>query len=113
MSCIFCDIANHQAKASILFEDDSVIAFEDIAPQAPFHCLVIPKKHISTVNDVEIQDAAIFSHLMVAAQHIAKEHGFANDGYRLVLNCNEHGCQTVYHVHLHVLAQRQLSWPPG
>lgn len=111
--CIFCKIAKHELPATILYEDDQVIAFNDIDPTAPHHLLVIPKRHITTLNDLEAGDEALVGRLQVTAAKLAKELGFAKAGYRIVMNCNEDGGQTVWHIHMHVLAGRSLSWPPG
>lgn len=111
--CIFCKIAKHELPAKILYEDDQVIAFNDIDPKAPTHLLVIPKRHITTLNDLEAGDEALVGRLQVTAAKLAKELGFAEAGYRVVMNCNEDGGQTVWHIHMHVLAGRSLTWPPG
>lgn len=113
MDCLFCKLVNGDIPANILFQDDDVIAFEDIAPQAPTHFLVIPKRHISTLNDLSLEDAALVGKLPIVAAQIAKEQGLADDGYRVVMNCNEMGGQTVYHIHMHVLGGRNMTWPPG
>lgn len=113
MDCLFCKIIDKSIPADVVFEDEQVIAFRDIDPQAPSHILVIPRKHISTVNDIEPSDHALIGHMVSTAKTLAAEHGHADDGYRLVMNCNEHGGQTVFHIHLHVLAGRPLTWPPG
>lgn len=113
MSTIFTKIINKEIPANIVYEDDEVSAFRDISPQAPEHILVIPKKEIPTVNDIEEADAALVGKLFLTAKKIAKELGFDEKGYRLVMNCNEDGGQTVNHIHMHILAGRQLSWPPG
>lgn len=113
MSTIFTKIINKEIPANIVYEDDEVLAFRDISPQAPEHILVIPKKEIPTVNDIEEADAALVGKLFLTAKKIAKELGFDEKGYRLVMNCNEDGGQTVNHIHMHILAGRQLSWPPG
>ncbi|MDO6783459.1 histidine triad nucleotide-binding protein [Neptunomonas phycophila] len=112
MDCLFCKIVNQEIPADILYEDDLVIAFSDINPQAPFHCLVIPKKHISTLNDITEQDRELVGHMVATAGKIAAGKGFAQEGYRTVFNCNSHGGQTVYHIHLHVLGGKPLGWPP-
>jgi len=109
--CLFCKIIAGDIPADKIYEDDDVLAFYDIGAQAPHHFLVIPKKHIATLNDVD--DAVLVGKLTLTATNIAKELGFADDGYRVVMNCNEQGGQTVYHIHLHCLGGRQLSWPPG
>ncbi len=111
--CIFCKIVDGTIPATKLYEDEFVLAFKDLYPAAPHHFLVIPKKHISTVNDLSDEDALVFGKLALTAAKLAKEHGFAQAGYRLVMNCNSDGGQTVYHIHMHVLAGRQLAWPPG
>ncbi len=113
MSTIFTKIINKEIPANIVYEDDEILAFRDISPQAPEHILVIPKKEIPTVNDIEEADAILVGKLFLTAKKIAKELGFDEKGYRLVMNCNEDGGQTVNHIHMHILAGRQLSWPPG
>jgi len=113
MSCMFCKIANGEMSAEILYEDDDIIAFRDIAPQAPHHFLCIPKKHIATLNDAEQADSAILGKLILTASRLATQSGFDETGYRLVMNCNRDGGQTVYHIHLHVLGGRAMHWPPG
>ncbi len=112
MDCLFCKIVNNDIPADIIYEDDQVLAFSDINPQAPFHGLVIPKKHISTLNDIQEEDKELVGHMTMVAAKIADEKGFANDGYRTVFNCNQHGGQTVYHIHLHLLGGKALGWPP-
>ena len=97
----------------MVYEDDEVIAFNDINPQAPLHVLVIPKRHISTTNDLSTQDDALIGTLVRRAAAIAREKGYADRGYRSVLNCNAEAGQTVFHIHLHLLAGRGLGWPPG
>lgn len=109
---IFDKIIAKEIPATVLYEDDDVLAFEDIAPQAPIHFLVIPKKQIVTINDIAPEDFAVVGKLSAIAAQIAKEQGFAEQGYRTVMNCNEYGGQTVYHIHLHVLAGKPLGWPP-
>jgi len=113
MSCLFCKLAKGEINSDIVFEDDDVIAFRDINPQAPHHILVIPRRHIATVNDANSEDAALIGKMTLAAQRVAKDLRVAEDGYRLVMNCNDHGGQTVFHVHLHLLAGRPMHWPPG
>lgn len=110
---IFSKIIKKEIPADIIFEDDDLLAFKDINPQAPFHILIIPKKEIPTVNDVQEEDEKLIGKMVMRAKIIADEMGFAKDGYRLVLNCNRHGGQEVYHVHLHLLGGRQMHWPPG
>lgn len=113
MDCLFCKLVKGDIPAKILYQDDDVIAFEDIAPQAPTHFLVIPKRHISTLNDLTADDAALVGKLPITAAKVAKEQGIAEGGYRVVMNCNEMGGQTVYHIHMHVLGGRAMTWPPG
>ncbi len=113
MDCLFCKIASKQINAKIAFENERVIAFYDLFPQAPVHILIIPKAHYTTLNDVPMADSAILGELVATAAHIAKELDMAEAGYRVVMNCNADGGQSVYHIHLHLLAGRRLSWPPG
>jgi histidine triad (HIT) family protein len=113
MSCLFCKIASGELESDIVYQDRSVVAFRDIHPQAPHHILVIPRKHIATVNDAQPEDNALVGKLILTAQQIAKDLRVATEGYRLVMNCNGHGGQTVFHVHLHLLAGRPMHWPPG
>ncbi|WP_210395511.1 histidine triad nucleotide-binding protein [Motiliproteus sediminis] len=112
MSCLFCKIVDKEIPADIVYEDDAVLAFRDINPQAPNHLLVIPKQHIATLNDLSDADAATVGLLSVTAAKLARELGFADSGYRTVMNCNEHGGQTVYHIHLHLLGGKAMGWPP-
>jgi histidine triad (HIT) family protein len=109
---LFTKIINREIPAKIIYEDDQVLAFHDIAPQAPVHFLVIPKKPIRTLNDLTEEDKGLAGHILFTAQRLAKELG-CEDGFRVVMNCNELGGQTVYHIHMHVLGQRQMNWPPG
>jgi histidine triad (HIT) family protein len=109
---IFSKIINKEIPADILYEDELALAFSDINPQAPIHFLVIPKKEITTINDIQEDDKALVGHLYWVAALLAKKHGFAQGGYRAVMNCNEDGGQTVYHIHLHVLAGKAMGWPP-
>ena len=113
MNCVFCKLAKGEINSDIIYKDDEVIAFRDIHPQAPHHILVIPRRHIATLNDANPEDANLMGKLTLTAQQVAKELGVAEDGYRLVMNCNGHGGQTVFHIHLHMLAGRSLHWPPG
>lgn len=112
MDCLFCKIIADEIPAKKIYEDEHVLAFHDISPQAPVHFLVIPKKHISTLNDLTQEDRELAGHILYTAQRLANELS-CEQGYRVVMNCNEHGGQTVYHIHMHVLGQRQLDWPPG
>ena len=112
MDCLFCKIVDGAIPSNKIYEDDLVYAFHDIAPQAPVHFLVIPKKHITTLNDLTEEDRLLAGHIMFTAQRLANELG-CEAGFRVVMNCKENGGQTVYHIHLHVLGKRQLDWPPG
>ena len=105
---IFTRIIKRELPADIVFEDDEIIAFRDINPQAPVHVLVIPKAEIATVNDIQPQQAELVGKMVLAAQKIAADEGIAEDGYRLVVNCNRHGCQEVFHLHLHLVGGHQL-----
>ncbi|RDE22713.1 histidine triad nucleotide-binding protein [Motiliproteus coralliicola] len=112
MSCLFCKIIDKEIPADIVYEDEHVLAFRDINPQAPHHLLVIPKKHIATINEADEADAEVIGRLSLTAAKLAKQLGFADSGYRTVMNCNEHGGQTVYHIHMHVLGGKAMGWPP-
>ena len=111
--CLFCKIRDGDIPADFVFQNDEVLAFNDVNPQAPTHLLIIPKKHLSTVNDVEEGDEIVMGKLFSAAKKIAAEKGLSDDGYRLVVNCNEGAGQTVFHIHMHLLAGRPMTWPPG
>ena len=113
MSCLFCRIIAGEIPSSKVYEDDEVFAFNDINPQAPLHVLIVPKRHIATVNDLGRGDEALVGTLVRRAAAIAAENGYAERGYRTVFNCNAEAGQTVFHVHLHLLAGRRLGWPPG
>ena len=113
MSCLFCKIAAGEIPASKVYEDDRLLAFNDINPQAPMHVLVIPKRHIATLNDLAAGDDALIGAMVRTAAAIAKEKGYDGPGYRTVFNCNAQAGQTVFHVHLHVLGGRTMTWPPG
>lgn len=112
MSCLFCKIIDKEIPADIVYEDDRALAFRDINPQAPHHILVIPKQHIATTNDLTEADRETVGHLSLVAAKIAKELGFADSGYRAVINCNAQAGQTVFHIHLHLLGGKPLGWPP-
>ena len=112
-NCLFCKIINGEINSELVYQDDEVLGFRDISPQAPHHILFIPRQHIATVNDADEKDAALLGKLTLAASATAKQLGLAEDGYRLVMNCNGHGGQTVFHIHLHLLAGRAMHWPPG
>ena len=113
MSCLFCRIAAGEIPASKVYEDADVLAFNDLNPQAPLHVLIIPKRHIATTNDLAESDQALVGQLVRRAAAIAGEKGYADRGYRTVFNCNAEAGQTVFHIHLHLLAGRNLGWPPG
>ena len=112
MDCIFCKIANGEIPSQIVYEDDKIIAFKDLAPQAPVHFLVIPKEHIKCADEINSENSAIIAHIFTKIPLIAKELGVEN-GYRIVNNCGSDGGQTVGHLHFHVLGGRLLAWPPG
>lgn len=110
---IFSKIIRREIPADIVFENERVLAFRDINPQAPVHILIIPKKPIATVNDIRTEDAPLVGELFVVAAQVAAQEGIADAGYRTVFNCLDHGGQEVYHLHLHLLGGRQMTWPPG
>jgi histidine triad (HIT) family protein len=109
--CLFCKMAAGVIKPDVVFEDDTVLAFNDINPQAPVHILIIPKVHVATLNDLD--DTLLAGQLLQTAAKLAKQEGLSDDGYRTVFNCNKKGGQEVYHLHLHLLGGRQMTWPPG
>jgi histidine triad (HIT) family protein len=111
--CLFCRLAAGEIPASILFEDDRLVAFKDITPQAPTHILVIPRRHISTLNDLGPGDDGLVGEMTRRAAAIAREQGLADRGYRVLFNCNADAGQTVFHIHMHLLGGRRLGWPPG
>ncbi len=111
--CLFCKIINHEIPASIVYEDERILAFNDINPQAPTHVLVVPKAHIATLNDVSPQDDQIVGELVRRAAAIAKTRGISTGGFRTVFNTNREAGQTVFHIHLHLLGGRAMEWPPG
>ncbi len=113
MECLFCKIIDREIPGDIVYEDDEVLAFNDINPQAPSHILIIPKQHIATLNDLEEGDLALVGRLQYTAARLAKERGFAEEGYRVVMNCNDQGGQTVYHIHMHLMGGRRFTWPAG
>jgi len=110
-SCLFCRIANRELPAKMTYEDDRVVAFHDIHPQAPVHVLICPRKHIPTLNGVTTDDAALIAYMFDVARKIAEQFGVAQKGYRTVFNVNADAGQTVFHLHLHVIGGRKLSWP--
>lgn len=111
--CLFCKMVSGDITPDIVYETDTVLAFRDINPRAPVHVLVIPKKHIATLDDIEDQDSALMGEIIQAAKKIAQAEGIAESGYRTVFNCKGDGGQEVYHIHLHLLGGRALNWPPG
>jgi len=111
--CLFCKVIRREIPGTIVYEDDRVLAFNDISPQAPTHVLIVPKRHIATLNDLTPEDDGIVGELVRCAAGIAKTRGFAGGGYRTVFNTNREAGQTVFHIHLHLLAGRTLTWPPG
>jgi histidine triad (HIT) family protein len=110
-SCIFCKVVRRELPADVVHEDDSVVAFRDIHPQAPVHLLICPKKHIPTLNDILPEHDALIAHMFTVARLLAKQNGIDQRGYRTVFNVNAEAGQTVFHMHLHVIGGRQLSWP--
>ncbi len=113
MDCVFCKIVRKDIPSDILYEDEDVIAFRDLNPEAPVHILVIPKKHIASLNEASEQDQALLGKLLLSAQKIAAAQKIAEDGYRVVINCGVQGGQTVPHLHLHLLGGRDMLWPAG
>lgn len=111
--CLFCKIINDEIPSAKVFENDQVLGFEDVNPQAPYHVLFVPKKHISTINELTPDNQQYIGHLFAGAKAYAKEIGVSEEGYRVVMNCNKGAGQTVFHIHLHFLAGRPLTWPPG
>lgn len=111
-SCLFCKMVTGAIKPDTVYEDDEVLAFRDIHPQTPLHVLVVPKLHISTLNDLKPEHAELMGKLYLAARSIAKQQGFDETGYRTVVNCNADAGQSIFHVHMHVLAGRAMGWPP-
>lgn len=113
MATLFSRIAAGEIPANIVYQDDEVVAFHDINPQAPLHVLIIPRKEIPTINAIQPEDATLVGKLFLVAKQIAAAMGYADSGYRVVMNCGADAGQSVFHIHLHLLAGRQLSWPPG
>jgi histidine triad (HIT) family protein len=113
IDCLFCKILKGEIPASIIYEDERMIAFKDINPQAPLHALIVPKRHIASLNDLTPDDDALVGEMIRRAAAIAKQHGYADRGFRTVFNTNAEAGQTVFHIHLHVLGGRGLTWPPG
>lgn len=113
MTCLFCKIIQGEIPGNMLYEDEDVVALRDINPQAPTHCLIIPKRHIATINDLAPEDTRLIGHIVQTAKTLAQTEGIAESGYRLVWNVNQDGGQAVYHIHLHLLGGRSMHWPPG
>ena len=113
MNCLFCNIAQRALPADVVYDADDVMAFRDTSPQAPTHILIIPKLHIATINDVDPQHAWLVGRMVLVAQQLAAENQCNQSGYRLVFNVNQHAGQAVFHIHLHLLGGRQMTWPPG
>ena len=111
--CLFCKIVEGGLPADIVYENDSLIAFRDINPKAPTHVLLIPRRHVATMNDLEVGDESLVGDLFITAARIAADEGLADDGYRVVMNCNAAAGQSVFHIHLHLMGGRTMTWPPG
>ena len=111
--CIFCKILNGEMAANIIYEDEQVIAFDDLFPKAPIHKLIIPRKHIATINDLTTQDVPLVGHMTEVAKDLAKKFKIDQSGYRILMNCNKNAGQVVFHIHMHLLGGRALTWPPG
>ena len=112
-NCIFCKISNRLIPSKIVFENENILAFEDLNPQAPTHILIIPKKHIATLNDVTTEDQTLLGEVVLSAAAIARDRHISTSGYRLVANTNAGAGQSVFHIHFHLLGGRSLAWPPG
>jgi len=113
MDCLFCKIATGDIPTKLIYEDKQIVAFNDIAPQAPHHVLIIPRKHIATTNDLVAENNILIGDMMLVAKKIAASLNIADAGYRVLMNCNKNGGQAVYHIHFHLLGGRQMAWPPG
>ena len=111
--CIFCKMADGEIRPDVVYQDDQVLAFRDLNPQAPTHVLVIPRRHIGTLNELGPADTELIGRLFLAAREVARAEGIAERGYRTLINCNAEAGQSVFHVHLHVLGGRRMHWPPG
>ncbi len=112
-SCIFCKIIAGTIPSIPLFEDEQILVIDDVHPAAPVHKLVIPKKHIATLNDLAAEDTLLMGHMLASSAKLAQKLGIAEKGYRVVTNCNAAGGQTVFHIHMHLLGERHFNWPPG
>lgn len=113
MDCIFCKITEGSMPSTIIYQDKQVIAFDDLYPRAPTHKLIIPRKHIATLNDINSEDKELVGHMFYVAKQLASDLGIADDGYRTLINCNSYGGQVVFHLHLHLIGGRKMQWPPG
>jgi histidine triad (HIT) family protein len=113
MDCLFCKVVSGEIPAKIIYRDDLVVAFDDIMPQAPQHKLIIPQKHIATLNELHPQDNELIGHMVQTSKMLAQQLAIADNGYRLVLNCNPDAGQSVFHIHMHLLGGRKMHWPPG
>jgi histidine triad (HIT) family protein len=113
MSCLFCKIIAGEIPSKKVYEDDQLFAFEDINPQSPLHALIVPRRHIATLNELTTEDDGLVGAMIRCAATLAKQRGFDGGGYRTVFNCNSQAGQSVFHIHLHVLGGRSLTWPPG
>lgn len=113
MDCLFCNIIAGKFNTVFVYEDPRVVAFNDISPQAPHHVLIIPRKHIATINDISENENALIGNMILVAKKIAQDLKIADNGYRVLMNCNKNGGQAVYHIHFHLLGGRQMQWPPG
>jgi len=111
--CLFCRVISGEIKGSIVYQDDDLVAIKDINPQAPLHVLIMPRQHIATINDLTPANDALVGSMFRVAAALAQEHGYAERGYRTVFNCNNEAGQSVFHIHLHLLAGRPMAWPPG
>lgn len=111
--CLFCKIVAGQIPANVVYKDDRLIAFKDINPQAPTHLLIVPRRHVASLNDLTSEDDGLVGEMVRSAASLATEYGHADRGYRTVFNCNADAGQTVFHIHLHLLGGRKMAWPPG
>jgi histidine triad (HIT) family protein len=113
LECVFCNILRGEMPAEFVYEDERIVAFRDINPQAPVHVLILPRKHIPSTNQITPGDVGILGEMILVARKVAEIEGVADSGYRLVINCNEDSGQEIYHLHLHLLGGRRMTWPPG
>lgn len=112
-NCLFCDIISKSKPGQIVYEDDSIVAMKDINPQASVHILIVPRKHIPTLLDMTEEDEKLVGKMVLVAANLSKEFGISGKGFRLVFNCNKEAGQSIYHIHLHLIGGRRMSWPPG